>query len=185
MNRSPTSIVRIAIGICLTSILLMAVMPVSHATYWNGGMWLASFSVKPYSYNNQWQPGMDAALASWNATSTKATITKSTSGKGTIYASSYPDSWFGMYAYSGPRDASRTFTIKLNSRTIVAQQKSYPGSGHKNWVTAVFVHELGHALSLADNPSTTSASIMKYRNDYTNWVNPQGYDINDVRSTYP
>jgi len=144
----------------------------------------AVFTVKNYSYNSQWQPGMDAALAAWNATATKASITKSSSSKNIITSAQFNATWFGYYTWYGTKLLGRTFTIELNAKTIVAQQAKYPGSGQANWVTGVFVHELGHALSLKDNPATSQSSIMTYRNDYTVWMKPQAYDISDVKSIY-
>lgn len=57
--------------------------------------------VYPYSYNAQWQPGMDAALANWNATSSPVKISKSSSSTSTVTAASYSATWFGYYQSCG------------------------------------------------------------------------------------
>ena len=155
----------------------------AHAEYWSGGLPVAQFTVSNYNFNDTWQPGMDQALSNWNNTATPAMITKSSSPKGKIYAQQYADGWYGLYVYSGARDSSRTFTIQLNARTIAAAQKSYGGT-FKNWVTAIFVHELGHGLSLKDNPSTSSSTIMKYRTNWSTLTKPTSYDTTDVNKIY-
>lgn len=171
-----------AIIACASSVVLVS--PTSaRAEYWSGGMPTASWTISNYSYNDQWQPGMDLAVANWNATLTPAEISKSATPKGTITAASYDDTWYGFYTSSGPRDSSRTFRIQLNARTIAAAQRSKGGT-MKNWVAAIFVHELGHGLSLKDNPNTTKTSIMKYRSNWSTLTSPATYDIADVNSTY-
>ena len=72
------------------------------------------------------------------------------------------------------------FQIKLNSTTI-----SNDATNFNNFVQSVLVHELGHILWLADNPSTTSSSIMKYTRDRNTLTRPQSYDINDVNTKFP
>lgn len=143
----------------------------------------ASWTISNYSYNSQWQPGMDQAVANWNATATPAWITKSSSPKGTIVAKQFDDTWYGLYTAYGPRNSSRTFKIELNSRTIAAAKNSKGGT-MKNWVTAIFVHELGHGLSLKDNPNTSKSSIMKYRSNWSTLTKPTAYDIDDVNKIY-
>jgi hypothetical protein len=153
------------------------------ATYWDGGMPSAWLRISAYNFNSQWQPGMDQAVSNWNVTDSPAYISKSASPQGTIYAQQYADGWYGLYVATGARNSSRTFTIQLNSRTIVAAQTAYGGT-MKNWVTAIFVHELGHGLSLMDNPTTSSTTIMKYRTYWYTLTAPTAYDIFDVNSIY-
>lgn len=155
----------------------------AHAEYWDGGMSTASWTSSNYSYNQQWQPGMDQAVSNWNFTDTPVNIRKSSLAKGTIVAKQFNHSWYGLYTAYGPRNSSRTFTINLNSRTISAAQRSKGGT-MKNWVTAIFVHELGQGLSLKDNPKTPQLSIMKYRNNWSFITKPTAYDIKDVNSFY-
>ncbi|AZQ33225.1 hypothetical protein EJ357_06980 [Streptomyces cyaneochromogenes] len=150
----------------------------AHGTYWSGGMPRADFSIRTYSYNPTWQGPLDNGIVNWNGTPTPAAIGKLSSSPNTLTATSYSDTWYGLFTSSGPRDSSRTFTIKLNSRTI-----SRDATNFSNMVTRVFSHELGHGLSMADNPSTSSSSIMKY----TAWntlVKPTTYDIAEVNRIY-
>ena len=90
--------------------------------------------------------------------------------------------WYGLYTpksqntsyYSG-----RYFTIQINSRTI-----NQAASNLSSFIRSVTVHELGHALSLADNPNTTSTSIMKYSRNRNSLVSPTPYDRNNVSARY-
>ncbi|MFC7246779.1 hypothetical protein ACFQO7_30250 [Catellatospora aurea] len=147
------------------------------ATLSGNGMAHADFQIKPYSYNSQWQGPMDKAISNWNVTATPVWITKSSSAPSWVTAASYSNTWYGLY--STHWNFGRYFDIKLNSRTIAADASNF-----SNFVTAVFVHELGHGLNLADNPSTSQASRMKY-GLWDSQTTPQQYDINDVNSYYP
>lgn len=160
-----------------TALALTSVTPAS-ATYYGGGMPSATFRIKPWSYNSTWQTPMNNALSSWNSASSKVNITKSSSAAAYVTATQYSDTWYGLYSYSGI-PAFRVFDIKLNSRTIAAD-----ASNIANFIRSTFAHELGHALSLADNPNTTSASLMKHSRNRNTLYTPRIYDINDVNSFY-
>jgi hypothetical protein len=159
------------------ALALTSVAPAS-ATYYGGGMPSATFQIKPWSYNSTWQTPMNSALSSWNSASSKVNITKNSSSAAYVTAAQYSDTWYGLYSYSGI-PVWRVFDIKLNSRTIAAD-----ASNVTNFIRSTFAHELGHSLSLADNPSTSSASLMKHSRDRNTLYTPQTYDINDVNSFY-
>ncbi|GIF97729.1 hypothetical protein [Catellatospora citrea] len=142
-------------------------------------MALPAFSVKPYDYNSLWQVPMDRALSAWNVTPTPVWITKSSSAKSIIVAQQYPGkTWFGLYTPHGSKP-DRYFDIKLNSLEI-----SKATTNFDKFVQYNLVHELGHALSLIDNPVTSQVSIMKYGVDFNLYYVPQQYDINDVNNYY-
>jgi hypothetical protein len=175
-KRRPALAVAAALaGLCGT---LLSGAPAS-ATYWSGGMPTASFSIRPYSYNSQWQPNLDRALTNWFNTPTPANIYKSSSSSSWLEAAQFSDTWYGLYTSWGARNSSRYYRVRLNARTI-----SNDASNFGNFVTSCFVHELGHGLSLADNPNTSSASIMKYTRNRNTMTTPQQYDINDVNAIY-
>jgi hypothetical protein len=157
---------------------LLAGVPAS-ATYDSGGMPTASFSIRPYNYNDLWQPNLDRGLRNWFNTPTPANIYKSSTSRSWLEAAPFADTWYGLRTYWGSRDSSRYFRIRLNSREIAAHATNFG-----NFVTSCFVHELGHALSLADDPKTSSASIMKYNRNRNTMTTPQQYDINDVNNIY-
>ena len=48
-----------------------------------------------------------------------------------------------------------------------------------------FTHELGHGLSLNDDPPTSAnSSIMRHDRNRATVTTPQQYDINDVNAFY-
>jgi predicted Zn-dependent protease len=52
-----------------------------------------------------------------------------------------------------------------------------------NWIRGTAVHELGHALSLADNPPK-SPSIMRYDRNRDLLISPTQYDKDEVKRIY-
>ncbi|WP_432979615.1 hypothetical protein [Dactylosporangium sp. CA-233914] len=152
----------------------------AHATYYSGGMWSSHFFIQPYSFNSTWQGPLDQALTNWYNTPTAAWIEKSSSASSWMEAPNLSDTWYGLYTPFGS-GSGRYFRIQLNSRTLSADA----GGNFGNWVTSSFTHELGHALSLADNPPVASnASIMRHDRNRSTLTTPQTYDINDVNNFY-
>ena len=144
----------------------------------SGGHPTPNFTVSNYSYNSTWQTPMNNAIYDWNGTPTRARISKSSSSRNTVTAAKYSWSDYGRYYHYNHND--KRFRIQLNSRTI-----SRDATNISNFIRGVFAHELGHALWLADNPSTSSASIMKYSNNMNRNYKPTTYDINNVKRQFP
>ncbi|MFM2412056.1 MAG: hypothetical protein RLZZ587_389 [Actinomycetota bacterium] len=169
---------RLVSSAALAAILaIFSELPAS-AIYYSGGMPSATFSIKPWNYNSTWQSPLNSALASWNATATPANIAKSTSATATLTVSSTSDTWYGLYTPTGIWPF-RSFTIKLNSRRIGAD-----ASNLSNFIKSAFAHEIGHGLSLGDNPTTSSSSLMKHNRDRNTLYLPQSYDIAEVNAYY-
>ncbi len=82
---------------------------------------------------------------------------------------------------SGSR-SSRSFQIKVNATTLWRDTKSIPK--YDKWVRSTTTHELGHALSLADNPNTSKVSLMKHSRDRSKVQTPQPYDKSEVKRIY-
>ncbi|WP_166867812.1 hypothetical protein [Salinibacterium sp. ZJ70] len=95
-------------------------------------------------------------------------------------AGNYTESWWGEYQPGGwPWD--RTFSIRANATTLSAV--TYSTMENRSKFTAI--HELGHALSLADNPSTSSASVMKYPSGAAGiFTAPTTFDKTNVKNKY-
>ncbi|MEV4628665.1 hypothetical protein AB0J90_20580 [Micromonospora sp. NPDC049523] len=166
-------------AVIVATVTLQPVGP-ARATYYSGGMWSAHFPIRSYSYNSTWQVPLDRALTNWYNTPTAAWIEKSASAPSWLEASSFPDTWFGLYTPYGS-GSGRYFRIQMNSRTLSASS----GGNFANWVTSSFTHELGHALSLNDNPPVAaSASLMRHDRNRATLTTPQQYDINDVNNFY-
>lgn len=145
------------------------------ATYYNGGLSSLTFSVRPVGINDVWVGYLDSARGYWNATSAGTHITRSSTSKNSYTAGRWNYSWGGRYTPSGS-GSSRTFTVEVNVEYLEARA----GSSLKTWILSTSTHELGHALKLADNPSTTRASLMKYSRDPVKIYKPQSYDVSEV-----
>ena len=92
-----------------------------------------------------------------------------------IYSGSYDDSWVGCYSYYTKSGKTYKFNIYLNDRLLKDKSNNYKQS--------VLVHELGHALSLADNPPEAQ-SIMRYDRNRNIMIVPQPDDIAGVKKQY-
>lgn len=154
-----------------------AVSP-ANADYYAGGMPSAHITIKPYNYNSTWQTAMDQSLSNWYNTPTPAWFEKSSSASNWAEAAEFSDTWYGTYTYWGS-GSSRYFRVQLNSRMIAKDATNF-----SNFIQSVFVHEMGHALSLLDNPATDQESIMKYSRDRNTMTKPQAYDISEVNNYY-
>lgn len=137
--------------------------------------------------NETWRGYVRYGITAWNGTYSStgtalATTTSSTSirkaGIGNL-----PSGWLGSYSYGGTR-ANRSFQITIDATQIINSPDRTASIGA--FAQYASMHEFGHALSLKDNPNTTSTSIMKYR--YANWSSPyqspRTYDIANVASIY-
>ena len=88
------------------------------------------------------------------------------------------------YGFSSPNFTVKEYDYNNTWQTPMNQSISNDATNFNNFVQSVLVHELGHILCLADNPSTTSSSIMKYSRDRNTLTRPQTYDINDVNTKF-
>lgn len=154
----------------------------AHADYLEGGMSTPVFSIRTYGVNDTWANWFNGARHRWNDTPTPASIRRTIKDvPRDITAGRYDDSWLGNYKYAGTRER-RTFLIRVNARRL-AEEIEPGGRGFALAAIGTSVHELGHALSLADNPETSRSSIMKYSKPLTR-THPYGYDIDEVNRIY-
>lgn len=165
--------------ILLVSAVVFYSATVGAATYLGFGWPKSTIPIKPYSYNDLWQPAMNASLSNWNNAGAKVKFTKDSSSGNKVTAAQFSYSDYGItyQTYSG--STLKSFRIELNARTIAADASNF-----SNFVQSVFVHELGHTIWLADNPSTSSSSIMKYTRNRNTMTKPQTFDINNVKAKY-
>lgn len=170
-----------AATVAFASALLLAVSAVpSNATYSSGGVGTHIFNVQITGVNSTWYNHIKSGVNSWNnvaAPRPKITVVDPTPSR-TATAASYSATWYGLYTPGGTR-TNRTFKIQLNTRTLARDA----GTNLSSWARGTSTHEFGHALSQADNPSTSSLSIMKYNRDRTR-MSPYLYDIEGVRDAY-
>ena len=152
----------------------LAASPVQ-ATYYSGGMPSRTFTVRPVNVNGTWVGYLDTSRGYWNSSGAGTHISRTTTSASTYTAGRWNYSWAGRYTPIGS-GSSRHFTLEVN----VEYMESRAGSSLTRWILSTSTHELGHALSLADNPSTSQASLMKYNRDPAKIYKPQPYDVSEV-----
>jgi len=168
------------VAVASAALVLTTALP-AHATYYSGGMPGTTFNVKYVGVNDTYVHLFNDARSRWNkTTSTGVSLGRSSSAAASMTAGRYSASWYGLYSPSGVRGINRAFKIQVNARTL--QRDS--GSNFTKWIASTSTHELGHGLSLADNPGTGRASLMKHSRNRTTVYAPQAYDIEEVRRIY-
>ncbi|CAL9547258.1 hypothetical protein SUDANB121_04380 [Nocardiopsis dassonvillei] len=175
----PLARVLAALGTVVLVVALGAVP--AHADYYSGGVGTTRFTVRYGAVNDTWIGFFNTGRSNWNnTTNTNISITRttSTSVNRVMTAGRYTENWYGLYSPSGTR-ANRSFTIRINARRLSEDS----GSNMTAWCRSTSLHELGHALSLADNPNTTRLSVMKHSRDRTR-ITPYAYDTAEVRRIY-
>ncbi len=117
---------------------------------------------------------INAARTTWNNHS-RLSIYTSTSTTNSLTVGSYSEKWFGYYTYysSGKR------TIKLNSRRINEEAVNWT-----NFTRSVTAHEFGHSFCLADDPNTSSSSLMKGSRNRNTLYTPTSYDWADINNHF-
>lgn len=145
------------------------------ADEYSGGMPSTSFTVRPLNINSTWVGYLDTARGYWNSSGAGASITRTTTSASTYTAGRWTYSWAGRYTPYGS-GSSKHFTVEVNVQFIEGRA----GSNLTKWILSTSTHELGHGLKLADNPSTSKASLMKYDRDPAVIYKPQPYDVSEV-----
>lgn len=169
-----------AAAAALALVLLQAVP--AYADYYDGGMPAKNFTVRYVNANSTYVGYFDTARSNWNNApgGIGVAIGKNTTANATMTAGNYTtQSWYGLYTPTNPRTINRYFAIQINATTITRDSPNVPA-----WIRSTTTHELGHALSLADNPNTTAISLMKSNRDRTATQVPQAYDRSEVVRIY-
>ncbi|WP_418275716.1 hypothetical protein ACNHYB_12770 [Isoptericola jiangsuensis] len=160
---------------------LASSLPAS-ATYYSGGVGDNIFSVQITGVNSTWNGYLKHGITTWSNTYSKTgtSIANSSSSNKKMTASNYSTTWLGLYTPGGTR-SDRSFTIKANATRI----NDMTGGTFARWAQWVSNHELGHGLSLADNPSTSRSSVMKYLSSSSNpSTGLFSYDLDEVIRIY-
>jgi hypothetical protein len=147
--------------------------------YLDCGWPTSEIPIRPYSFGSMWETPLDAGISSWNNAGAEIAFTMDSASNNIVLVDEYPDSYYGQCRVWADGDEATQFEIKMNERTILRDCTNFT-----NFTQSVFVHELGHTVWLADNPYTTSPSIMKYSTDKNTIYVPQSFDINNVRAKY-
>jgi len=164
----------------MASALVAAVAAPAYADYYSGGMPSRSWNFKTTGINDTWVGFFDTARGNWNGSGAGASLGRKSNAAANVTAGRYSQSWYGLYSPHGIRGINRTFTIQVNARTLEADS----GSNFTAWILSTCTHELGHGLSLNDNPNTSAASLMKHNRNRTTLQKPTSYDVSEVRRIY-
>lgn len=121
------------------------------------------------TYANQFQP----ALQAWNYSDASCYIASDNSSNNGIYDFSSDQDWYGLYF--ADTDPAQAFIICLNTRTIDLD-KEWDG-----FARDVLIHELGHALWLADMDHENYCIMGRYR-DRDTMLFPTESDIAGVNN---
>ncbi|MDF2539397.1 MAG: hypothetical protein K0S76_2418 [Herbinix sp.] len=119
-------------------------------------------------------------MNSWNSSNTSINFYKCSNTNNKITVSPFS---FNEVGKLKPIIVSGTelveFEIQLNSTTITNNAVNL-----NNYIQSVFVHELGHAIWLEGNPTTTEDSIMKYSRNRNTMIAPSSFDEASVNMKY-
>lgn len=168
--------------IMLVILASASITTVSAAIYLNYGSKSPYINVLSYTnaYNDTWVSILDNGRSSWNTSSAKVTVTTTSSSANQIYAAQYADSWYGLATRLQTSGGYITkFKININARTIGNDAINF-----NNFARNVVAHEFGHIFWLSDNPTTSSASLMRHDRNRNTMVGPQPYDIVNVNAKY-
>ena len=145
-----------------------------------------AYSNQPYGWKTTYIPIRDAtssqytqivkkSIKAWNNAVPGVKFYLDKNAPNAIYSGNYKDSWIGYYSFYTKRGKTYKFNIYLNNRLLSKRSSNYKQS--------TLVHELGHALSLADNPSNSN-SIMRYDRNRNIMITPTADDIAGVKKYY-
>ena len=146
----------------------------------------SAYTIQPYGWSTTYIPIKDAtssqytqivkdSIAAWNNSVPGVKFYFKKKAANTIYSGSYDESWVGRYSYYTKKGKTYKFNIYLNDKLLASKSDSYKQS--------TLVHELGHALSLADNPPGV-ISIMRHDRNRNTMIVPQQDDIDGVKKHY-
>lgn len=162
--------------ICILTALIFSVSVLSSNAYSN----------QPYGWKTTYIPIRDAtssqytqivkkSINAWNNAVPGVKFYFDKNAPNTIYSGNYKDSWVGYYSFYTKNNKTYKFNIYLNNRLLSKRSSNYKQS--------TLVHELGHALSLADNPPNSN-SIMRYDRNRNIMITPTADDIAGVKKYY-
>ena len=170
------------IGILLLSATQSFAVSGSDSQYMDYGSKTKSTSIRYATcVTSIWATRIDNGRSAWNNSTTGISISKSSTSPNYIYVESYSYDWYGLYTAQEKSGSNVTkYKIQINTRTLTANA----GCNFENWAKSTIAHEFGHVFWLADNPSTSRASLMKHDRNRANTTVPQAYDVTSISNKY-
>ena len=167
------------------ALILLLLIPMPANARFLGHSWPRSGSLTRIPINvgaGIWEGNMHSSVNSWNTHVGHFVRFEHSVASNNLAVKrlNMQGSWFGMaYMWVSGGSSIVQFEIVLNHDHIVAQAINV-----NNYVRSIMAHELGHILGLADNPSTTSNTIMSHTRQRNIITIPQPFDIESVRIVY-
>ena len=146
--------------------------------------------LRPFSFNSQWQPGMDQGVANWNSSPANVYFRPNASSNNVVRVITEND-WTSLGRLTSTRSTnltteSTTTMIRLDLNiTTINSHITNNGFTRANVITSIMTHELGHVIGLSDNPSGGgSNSIMSHSRNRNQITRPGNFDIQSVNMLY-
>ena len=143
------------------------------------GYYQSTIPINLSNVSSYYKTAMNNAITSWNNCGTPCTVTTSNSSNNMVYpVVDLPSTAWGMYGVqarnSDPNHCTTQFVIALNANL-------FP-SATSNQRQSTCVHELGHAMGLADIVSGTA--IMNINRNRSVIYSPTGDDVRGVEVSW-
>ena len=156
-------------------ILIFCITVISSNAYSNQQYgWPTTYIPIRDATSSQYTQVVKNSIKAWNNAVPGVKFYLSKNAPNVIYSGNYKNNWIGYYSYYTRKGKTYKFNIYLNNRLL--SKKSY------NYKQSTLVHELGHALSLADNPS--AKSIMRHDRNRNVLIAPTEDDKAGVKKHY-
>ena len=148
-------------------------------------------SLPVFRFSNDWHDPMMRGIDNWN--NSAANIVFYTDGNSPNRVHAIPAEWSELGILNWTRSLSLTnettmtrFELTMNTRTISNHVNNNIGFTLDNVIESVMTHELGHVISLQDNPAGVSdnGSIMNHRRIRNTITRPTNFDVQSVNMIY-
>lgn len=157
------------------AISVLTLNPINAYTKQNYGSKTPTIQFK-VSADKKYNDDILRSMKAWNEAVPGVSITTNKKASNVIFSGYYNTNWVGYYTWvTNSKGEVTSFNIYINEKHLNGKSDEF--------IQSVIVHELGHALSLADNPPN-AVSIMQYSRNRNVMYVPQKDDIEGVKNIY-
>jgi hypothetical protein len=147
---------------------------------WPGTQISVRFDASVTAADDIWLENMKRGIDIWNNSATPVSFVESSSSGNEVKVDDSNPAFYGaLYPLSLSSEHLNQFLVIMNDATITRAAINL-----ENFITSVFVHELAHAIGLADNPFNASSSIMNYGRDRNLLYAPTDFDVESISKIY-